>query len=191
MGLLDRRALRRCEALIAADRLADETVIDFDIGSDVIQRVDLIVTNRAVWFLKEQKHTLTRILYAAIRAITFEPVFRGTPEGKGRWRLTVTQRDQMPEEAILLTNPRPAARAAVRQFDMTVNDLGAQLLEALGPGEARDLLDALTRSEAERAKLIGRLNVRDDAAWLAELLIDIEVDEPVRLQVVDALRSVL
>ncbi|MDP9329999.1 MAG: hypothetical protein M3P11_05075 [Actinomycetota bacterium] len=48
----------------------------------------------------------------------------------------------------------------------------------------RELLDALTRSEADRAALIGRLYQRDDARWLAELLTDLEADELARLQLV-------
>ncbi len=54
--------------------------------------------------------------------------------------------------------------------------VGARIVEALGEGGARELLDVLTRSEADRAALIGRLHVRDDGAWLTELLVDIEVD---------------
>jgi hypothetical protein len=46
----------------------------------------------------------------------------------------------------------------------------------------------LTRSEADRAALIGRLHDRDAARWLAEVLIDLEVDEMARLQLVDGLR---
>jgi hypothetical protein len=34
----------------------------------------------------------------------------------------------------------------------------------------------LERSDADRAGLIGRLSLRDDAAWLAELLMDLEDD---------------
>jgi hypothetical protein len=36
---------------------------------------------------------------------------------------------------------------------------------------ARELLDVLTRSDADRAALIGRLSQRADAEWLAELLV--------------------
>ena len=36
---------------------------------------------------------------------------------------------------------------------------------------------------------IGRLQQREDAAWLAELLIDLEEDEPARLRLVAALRT--
>lgn len=41
-----------------------------------------------------------------------------------------------------------------------------------------------------RAELIGRLYARDDAAWLAELLMDLEDDvgEIARLRLVEALR---
>jgi hypothetical protein len=95
------------------------------------------------------------------------------------------------EVSLLFDNPRPAVRKALAYLDATVVDLGSRIVGALGPGAAQDLLDALTRSEVERSKLIGRLHVRDDAARLAELLIDIEVDEPIRLQVVDALERVI
>ena len=37
-------------------------------------------------------------------------------------------------------------------------------------------LYAVTRREVDRAALIGRLAQRDDATWLAELLIEIETD---------------
>jgi hypothetical protein len=44
------------------------------------------------------------------------------------------------------------------------------------------LLGAVTRSEEDRAALIGRLYMRDDAAWLALLLTDLETDEALRLR---------
>jgi hypothetical protein len=49
----------------------------------------------------------------------------------------------------------------------------------------------LSRPDADRAALIGRLHLREDAAWLAELLIDIEADSDdiARLQLVDGLRG--
>jgi hypothetical protein len=47
------------------------------------------------------------------------------------------------------------------------------------------------RGNADRAALIGRLHQREDAAWLAELLIDLEEDEPARLRLVAALRLIL
>jgi hypothetical protein len=70
-------------------------------------------------------------------------------------------------------------------------ELGSRIVGVLGEGGARELLDALTRPEADRAALIGRLSIRDDAAWLAELLTDLEVDEVARFQVVEGLRLVL
>jgi hypothetical protein len=56
-----------------------------------------------------------------------------------------------------------------------------------------ELLDVLERPDAERAALIGRLHVREDAAWLAELLMDLEDDvgEIARLRLVDELRRML
>jgi hypothetical protein len=73
------------------------------------------------------------------------------------------------------------------------NDLGSRIVSALGEPAARELLDVLTRDDAERAALIGRLARRDDAMWLAELLIDIETDSEdlTRLQLIGALRLFL
>jgi hypothetical protein len=48
--------------------------------------------------------------------------------------------------------------------------------------------DPPTPSPHRRAALIGRLSLRADAEWLAELLIDLEEDEPARLNLVAALR---
>lgn len=74
-----------------------------------------------------------------------------------------------------------------------MQDVGAEVVTALGEPAARELLDVLERSDADRAALIGRLHVRDDAAWLAELLIDLEDDvgEMARLRLVDDLRRTL
>jgi hypothetical protein len=49
------------------------------------------------------------------------------------------------------------------------NSVGAGVVTALGEAGARELLAILERSDEERAALIGRLHVRDDAAWLAKL----------------------
>jgi hypothetical protein len=70
-------------------------------------------------------------------------------------------------------------------------DVAERVVGALGIGGTRELLDVLTRSNADRAALIGRLHPREDAAWLAEFLVDIEEDEVVRLQIADALGRVL
>jgi hypothetical protein len=58
---------------------------------------------------------------------------------------------------------------------------------------AGKVLGVLERSDADRAALIGRLHLRDDAEWLAELLMDLEDDvgEIARLRLVDELRQVL
>jgi hypothetical protein len=70
-------------------------------------------------------------------------------------------------------------------------DIGARIVAAVGEAGARELLDSLTRPEADRAALIGRLAQRNDAAWLAELLTDLEVDEVARLHMAEALRREL
>lgn len=71
---------------------------------------------------------------------------------------------------------------------MDHDDIGARIVAAVGVTGARELLDALTRPEADRAALIGRLAQRDDATWLAEVLTDLEVDEVARLHMTEALR---
>jgi hypothetical protein len=74
-----------------------------------------------------------------------------------------------------------------------MQSVGERVVSALGEPAARELLDVLERSDADRAALIGRLHVRDDAAWLAELLMDLEDDtgEIARLRLVDDLRRTL
>lgn len=71
-----------------------------------------------------------------------------------------------------------------------MQDVGERVVAALGEPAARELLGILERSDADRAALIGRLHLRDDAAWLAELLIDLEYDvgEIARLRLVHAMR---
>jgi hypothetical protein len=72
-------------------------------------------------------------------------------------------------------------------------DVGARVVAALGEPGARELLEVLERSDEERASLIGRLHARDDARWLAELLIELEDDlgEIARLRLVNGLRVAL
>jgi hypothetical protein len=74
-----------------------------------------------------------------------------------------------------------------------LDNLGARIVAALGEPAAPELLDVLTHSDADRAALIRRLHQRDDAAWLAGLLMDIESDPDgiTRLQVVEAMRRAL
>ncbi|MDP9223871.1 MAG: hypothetical protein M3P18_08445 [Actinomycetota bacterium] len=74
----------------------------------------------------------------------------------------------------------------MNEFD----DLGTRIVAALGEPAARELLDVLTRPDAGRAALIGRLHQRDDTGWLAELLMDIESDpdDIRRMQIIEALR---
>lgn len=67
--------------------------------------------------------------------------------------------------------------------------IGRRVVEVLGPGTARELLDVLTRGEEDRAALVGRLSQRDDASALAEMLIEIEADpdDITRLRLIDGL----
>lgn len=78
----------------------------------------------------------------------------------------------------------------MRSEPMADEDIGAPVVAALGDTAARELLTVLERSDADRAKLIGRLYARDDARWLAELLMDLEDDigEVARLRLIASLR---
>ena len=49
-------------------------------------------------------------------------------------------------------------------------DLGSRVISILGEPAALELLDVLGRSDEDRAALIGRRYLRDDAKWLAECL---------------------
>lgn len=69
--------------------------------------------------------------------------------------------------------------------------LGPRIVSLLGPQGARDLLSALEPPEADRTPLIAALIHREDAGWLAELLTDLEQDEPARLRVAGGLRLAL
>ena len=73
---------------------------------------------------------------------------------------------------------------------MDANDVGACVVTALCEPAARELLEVLERKHADRAALIGRLYAREDARWLAELLMDLEDDvgEIARLRLLGALR---
>jgi hypothetical protein len=73
------------------------------------------------------------------------------------------------------------------------SDLGNRVVEILGEPAARELLEVLERSDADRAALVGRLHARDDGRWLAELLMDLEDDvgQVTRLRLLDALRQTL
>jgi hypothetical protein len=70
---------------------------------------------------------------------------------------------------------------------------GTRIVAALGVPAAREFLDVLERSDADRAALIGRLHARDDGIWLAELLMDLEGEdgEIARLRLADELRRTL
>jgi uncharacterized membrane-anchored protein len=72
-------------------------------------------------------------------------------------------------------------------------DVGARVVAILGEPGARELLEVLERSEEQRTALISRLHARDDARWLAELLIDLEdeLGEMSRLWLVAELRGIL
>ena len=90
-------------------------------------------------------------------------------------------------------SPRGGVRVAPDLRGAMIGDdaIGARVVAALGESAARELLEAIERSDADRAALIGRLHARDDARWLAELLMDLEdedVGEIARLRLVDALR---
>ena len=69
--------------------------------------------------------------------------------------------------------------------------LGPRIVSLLGPEGARDLLSSFERPETDRTPLIAALIHREDAAWLAELLTDLEQDEPARLRVAGGLRLAL
>jgi hypothetical protein len=67
-----------------------------------------------------------------------------------------------------------------------------RLAAALGPLGSGELLAILLRPVEERVTLIGMLHPRGGGSTeLAETLIDLEIDEPRRHEVIAALRSIV
>lgn len=116
MGLMERQALKRCEGLIQAYKLPDESVLDFDIGKDSKQRVDLIVTTKGIWLLRDQDQTLEPIFYPIMNSATWTPLITGSPEGTGTWALTVLHGKADAEVRLIFEAPRSAGRTVVLQF---------------------------------------------------------------------------
>lgn len=85
---------------------------------------------------------------------------------------------------ILQLSHSPSERVAM----MNQDEIHRRVVAAVGEAGARELLDVLTQPDADRAAMIGRLSLHGDGEWLAELLIDLEEDEPARLRLVAALR---
>jgi len=68
---------------------------------------------------------------------------------------------------------------------------GMRALRKLTPGARRDLLRVLTSPSNVRADVIRQFYERPDGAALAETLIDLEADEMLRVQVIEALEESL
>jgi hypothetical protein len=73
----------------------------------------------------------------------------------------------------------------------TPASLGPRIVASLGRADAQTALGALEGTEPERAALIGELQRSEGTAWLADLLIDLEMDEPARHRVAGGLRMAL
>jgi len=64
-------------------------------------------------------------------------------------------------------------------------------LRRLPLGVRRDLLKVLTANERVRADAIGKMWARADTRELADVLIDVESDEVVRLHLIEVIRASL
>ena len=103
--------------------------------------------------------------------------------------LRVDEGDVPPHEAAaqssgitVCRNPRATCMTGIMDYVPTrtapsdslglgdVNDVDQRVVAALGEPAARELFEILERSDADRAALIGLLDVRENAAWLSELL---------------------
>jgi hypothetical protein len=76
---------------------------------------------------------------------------------------------------------------------MNEPEFGERVVAILGEPAAREFLDVLTRPEAARAEVIGRLYSRADTTELAEALIELESDpdDLSRLRLIDELERAL
>jgi hypothetical protein len=64
-------------------------------------------------------------------------------------------------------------------------------LRRLSPGARYDLLRVLTAPSNVRADVIRQFHERPDGGGMAEVLIDLEADELLRIQAIDVLRRSL
>jgi hypothetical protein len=72
---------------------------------------------------------------------------------------------------------------------MEHDEIGS-FVSAVVESGARELLYALTRSEADRAALIDRLAIREDAAWLQSYSQTLRSMKSLVCNLVEALRSI-
>ena len=72
-------------------------------------------------------------------------------------------------------------------------DSGQRIVQLLGLPAAQAFLDVLTRSDEDRADVVRRLFAREDARWLAEVLMDIEEepDDLTRMRLIAELQEAL
>jgi hypothetical protein len=85
---------------------------------------------------------------------------------------------------VLIRSWHGAARAAICGLaapSSTRAQLACRLLPPIVKQVPPSSSTSLPRADADRAALIGRLHQRQDAAWLAEIPVDLEEDEPARL----------
>ena len=67
MSILVKRALGRCQRMIAPFAEQGEAVVDFDTGVIGGERVDLIATDRALYVGPSKGYTIERLAFADIR----------------------------------------------------------------------------------------------------------------------------
>ena len=78
MGYLERKALKRCQALIGPYAEPGEPVEDFDVGWFGGGKIDLISTDRTLWLLPSGGGELVKLPYADISSVVWQQATTGT-----------------------------------------------------------------------------------------------------------------
>ena len=72
MGLIDRKALKRGQRVLAPYLEPGEVVEDFDVGYIGQTEIDLITTDRTLWFFPSAGGDLVKLPYTDVRSVVWE-----------------------------------------------------------------------------------------------------------------------
>lgn len=87
MGFVRRKALERCERVLASFLTEGEAILEFDVGkTDRGEKVDLIATAKALYVYPSRGGLVRRLPYEEIAThVSWEPAVKARPNGA--WRL--------------------------------------------------------------------------------------------------------
>jgi hypothetical protein len=72
VGLVERKALKRCQDIVAPYADSGEAVEDFDVGYIGRTKIDLIATDRTLWLFPSGGGDLIKLPYTDISSVTWQ-----------------------------------------------------------------------------------------------------------------------